>query len=59
MRKALRITAILAGIISGVSAIILGFIYFEDIISYFKFKRFRQINRFSQKHYISDFYDCE
>lgn len=34
MRKALRIVTISAGIVSVVSAVILGFIYLEDIVGY-------------------------
>ncbi len=36
MRKALRIVAISAGIVSVVSAVILGCVYFEDITGYIK-----------------------
>ena len=34
MRKALRIITISAGIVSVVSAVVLGFIYLEDIVGY-------------------------
>ena len=36
MRKALRIISISAGIISVVSAVVLGYIYLEDIVGYIK-----------------------
>lgn len=34
MRKTLRIIAVSAGIISAVSAVVLGYIYLEDIVAY-------------------------
>lgn len=34
MRKALRIVTISAGIVSVVSAVVLGFIYLEDVVEY-------------------------
>ena len=36
MRKALRIIAITAGIISAVSALVLGVIYLEDMLGFMK-----------------------
>ncbi len=36
MRKALRIIAIASGIVSAVSAAILGFMYLEDMLGYLK-----------------------
>lgn len=42
MRKALRIISVTAGIISVVSAIVLGYVYLEDIMGYIKEKRTKE-----------------
>ena len=44
MRKALRIVSISAGIVSVVSAVILGYIYLEDIAGYINKTKTKLIN---------------
>ncbi len=45
MRKALRIISITTGIISVLSAVILGFIYLEDIVGHIKNIKTRFVNK--------------
>jgi hypothetical protein len=45
MRKALRIVTISAGIVSVVSAVILGFIYLEDIVGYLNKVKTKVVNK--------------
>lgn len=45
MRKALRIVSISAGIVSVVSAVILGYIYLEDIAGYINKTKTKLINK--------------
>ena len=42
MRKALRIISVASGIISVVSAIVLAYVYMEDIVGYIKDKRTKE-----------------
>ena len=39
MRKALRIVSVASGIVSVVSAIVLAYVYMEDIVAYVKERR--------------------
>ncbi len=49
MRKALRIIAVYAGIISVISTIILGSIYLEDILVYIKSTKDKLTNKAKDK----------
>ena len=49
MRKALRIISITAGLISVVSAVILGFIYLEDVVGHIKNIKTKYLLNFLKK----------
>ena len=57
MRKVLRIISISTGIISVVSAVVLGCIYLEDIAGQIKKLKGRFTNRFNNKNYIDEEYE--
>lgn len=54
MRKALRIIAVSAGIVSVVSAVILGCVYLEDLLGYFKKFRSKISDRISDTQYAEE-----
>ena len=61
MRKALRIIAVTSGIISVVSAFILGCVYLEDIVENvksLKSKVVTRVNRLGNRRRVEEF-DCE
>lgn len=57
MRKALRIVAVSAGIVSVVSAVVLGCIYFEDITGQLKVYKTNLFKKINMKKYIGEEYD--
>ena len=57
MRKALRIIAVTSGIISVVSAIVLAFVYFEDIANQIKKIKDKISAKVSSARYVSA--DCD
>ena len=59
MRKALRIISISAGIVSVVSAVVLGCIYLEDIAGHIKKVKTRLTSKINDKKYIGEEYECE
>lgn len=59
MRKTLRIISITAGIISAVSAIILFFIYLEDVIGYVKKYKDKFTNNISEEDLLEEENDFE
>lgn len=59
MRKALRIVAISAGIVSVVSAVVLGCIYLEDIAGHVKKLKTKLTNKINDRKCIGDEYGCE
>lgn len=59
MRKALRIVAVSAGIVSVVSAVILGCIYLEDVVEYTQKVKMRITNKIKNQKYIGEEYDHE
>ena len=59
MRKALRIVAVSAGIVSVVSAVILGCIYLEDITGHLKVYKTKLFKKINEKKYIGEEYDHE
>lgn len=54
MKKALRIIGVVSGIISLVSFLLLGFIYFEDFASNFKKVKSNIIKRFIESRSLID-----
>lgn len=59
MRKALRIISLSAGIVSVVSAVVLGCIYLEDIAGHIKKIKTKITNKINDQKYIGEEYDCE
>ena len=59
MRKALRIISISAGIVSVVSAVVLGCIYLEDIVEHIKKVKTKITNKINAQKYIGEEYECE
>ena len=59
MRKTLRIIFVSAGIVSVISAVILGCIYLEDIVCNLKKVKERITNRLDDKKHIGEEYDHE
>ncbi len=57
MRKALRIIAVSAGIVSVVSAVVLGCIYLEDIAGHIKKVKTKISNKINDQKYIGEEYD--
>lgn len=57
MRRALRIVAVSAGIVSMVSAIVLGCVYLEDIAGHIKKIKAKISNRICDKKYIGEEFD--
>ncbi len=49
MRKALRVLVVMSGIVCAVSAVILGFMYFEDIVSYLKVAKHKLSSKMKSK----------
>lgn len=59
MKKALRIISISAGIVSAISAIILGCIYLKDIVRHIKKVKTSFISKMNDKKYIGEAYEYE
>lgn len=59
MRKALRIISISAGIVSVVSAVVLGCIYLEDIAGHIKKVKTKITNKINDQKCIGEEYDHE
>lgn len=54
MRKALRIISISAGLISVVSAVILGFIYLEDIVGHIQKVKIKIADKINNKKQVEE-----
>ena len=59
MRKALKIVAVSAGIVSVVSAVVLGCVYLEDIAGHIKKIKSKISNKISDTKYIGEEHDYE
>ena len=59
MRKALRILSVSAGIVSVLSAVILGCMYLEDIAGYIDKIKTRLATRIQDDPYAGEAYECE
>lgn len=59
MRKALRIIAVSAGIVSLVSTVVLGFIYLEDVVKHVKKIKSKLSNKNADTNYIGDEFESE
>ncbi len=59
MRKALRIIAIAAGIISILSTVILGFVYLEDFFGQINKIKSKISNKISESKRVDDEFDSE
>lgn len=59
MRKALRIISVSSGIVSVVSAVILGCIYLEAIAKHIKIAKMRLTSKFHDQKIIDENYECE
>lgn len=54
MRKVLRISSILTGVVSVVSAVVLGCIYLEDIAGFMKKMKVRLAGKLNCKKHLSE-----